>query len=70
MSLTLDNLFTLAALHVHEGRLDEGLDVLDRVLRLDPRYPGGWVFKAKVHRMRGEPDAAASASEIAERSSP
>lgn len=65
-----DALFTLAALHVNDGRLDEGLHVLDRVLRLDPDYPGAWVFKAKVHRLRGEPDAAARASERAERSSP
>ena len=65
-----DALFTLAALHVHEGRLGEGLLVLDRVLRLDPDYPGAWVFKAKVHRLRGEPDAAADASARAERSSP
>lgn len=56
-----DALFTLAALHVHAGRLDEGISVLDRVLRLDPRYPGAWIFKSKVHRMRGEGEAAATA---------
>jgi len=61
-----DALFTLAALHVNAGRLDDGLGVLDRVLRLDPRYPGGWIFKAKVHRMRGEREAAASANLMAE----
>lgn len=28
--------------------------MLDRVLRIDPDYPGAWFFKEKVHRMRGE----------------
>ena len=57
-----DALFTLAALRAYDGDLDEALPILDRVLRLDPGYPGAWVFKAKLHRMRGEPDKAASAS--------
>lgn len=61
-----DALFVLAALRVNEGRLDEGLTVLERVLVLDPRYPGAWTFKATLHRMRGEPNAALRARAKAE----
>ncbi len=56
-----DALFVLAALRVQAGRSDEGLSILDRVLLLDPDYPGAWFFKEKVHRMRGEASAADSA---------
>lgn len=53
-----DALFVLAALRARDGRLDEGMSLLDRVLVIDPGYPGAWFFKATIHRMRGEPDAA------------
>ncbi len=56
-----DALFVLAALRVQAGRSDEGLSILDRVLRIDPDYPGAWFFKEKVHRMRGEAEQAESA---------
>lgn len=65
-----DALFTLAALEANQGRLDEGLQILDRVLVLDPRYPGGWTFKATLHRMRGEAEAARRASKRAEEMEP
>jgi tetratricopeptide (TPR) repeat protein len=57
----VDALFVLAALNAKDGRLGEGIRILDRVLRLDPAYPGGWRFKAKLHRMRGEDEAERSA---------
>ena len=57
----MDALFVLAALRVQAGRSDEGLSILDRVLHIDPGYPGAWFFKEKVHRMRGEADEAESA---------
>ncbi len=57
----VDALFVLAALRVQAGRSDEGLSILDRVLVIDPDYPGAWFFKEKVHRMRGETDEAESA---------
>ncbi len=57
----LDALFVLAALRTQDGNVDEGLSILDRVLRMEPSYPGAWFFKEKLHRMRGEPDEAASA---------
>ena len=62
----VDALFVLAALHAHDGLLAEGITVLDRVLRLDPAYPGAWRFKATLHRMRGEDEAERSARARAE----
>jgi len=58
----VDALFVLAAIHANRGQLIEGVSVLDRVLRIDPAYPGGWIFKAKLHRMQGD-DRAASRAE-------
>lgn len=49
-----DALFVLAALRAQAGHADEGLSLLDRVLVIDPDYPGAWFFKEKLHRMRGE----------------
>src|SRR5437660_5480336 len=62
----VDALFVLAALHAHDGLVAEGITVLDRVLRLDPAYPGAWRFKATLHRMRGENEAGQSAWDRAE----
>jgi len=62
----VDALFVLSAIHAREGHVVQGLDVLDRVLRIDPKYPGGWVFKAKLHRLQGDPDAEARAERRAE----
>ena len=50
----VDALFVLAALRAQDGRPDEGILILDRVLGTDPRYPGVWFLKEKLHRMRGE----------------
>ncbi len=66
----VDALFTLAALRARDGKIDEGLSILDRVLRIDPRYPGGWIFKATLHQMRGERSQAESARRIGEASEP
>jgi tetratricopeptide (TPR) repeat protein len=49
-----DALFVLAALRAQEGHPEEGLTILDRLLVIDPDYPGAWFFKEKLHRMRGE----------------
>lgn len=49
-----DALFVLAALRAQDGHPEEGLTILDRVLTLQPDYPGAWFFKEKLHRMRGE----------------
>ncbi len=53
-----DALFVLAALRAQDGHPEEGLTILDRVLSLDPNYPGAWFFKEKLHRIRGEPGPA------------
>jgi len=66
----VDALFALAAIQAREGRLSEGLTILDHVLRLDPRYPGAWRFKATLHRMNGQSDAERSARERAENVEP
>ena len=50
----VDALFVLAALRVQDGDVKSGLTILDHVLRVDPRYPGAWRFKAKLHRMEGD----------------
>lgn len=62
----VDALFVLAALRVQDGNVEEGLTILDRVLRIDPRYPGAWRFKAKLHGMQGEDAAEKSAMRRAE----
>lgn len=62
----VDALFVLAALRAQEGYLEEGLKILDHVLRIDPRYPGVWRFKAKLHGMQGETAAEQSARARAE----
>ncbi len=62
----VDALFVLAALRAQEGYLEEGLTILDRVLRIDPRYPGAWRFKAKLHGMQGATAAEQSARRRAE----
>ncbi len=62
----VDALFVLAALRAQDGYPDEGLTILDRVLRIDPDYPGAWFFKEKLHRMRGEIRQAESARQRGE----
>lgn len=62
----VDALFVLAAIEARDGRLTEGITTLDHVLRLDPTYPGAWMFKAVLHRMNGDSDASRSARERAE----
>ena len=62
----VDALFVLAALRVMDGNVPEGLTILDQVLRLDPRYPGAWRFKASLHGRQGESAAEASARQKAD----
>jgi len=66
----VDALFVLAALRAQDGRLEEGLTILSRVLVIDPDDPGAWFFKEKLHRMRGERDAAETARRLGEASEP
>jgi hypothetical protein len=62
----IDALFVSSAMEAREGRVAEALTILDRVLRLDPAYPGGWRFKATLHRMNGEAEAERAAWDRAE----
>ena len=64
----VDALFVLAAMEVQEGRVVEGLRILDYVLHLAPAYPGGWRFKASLHRMTGDVEAEEAAWERADES--
>jgi cytochrome c-type biogenesis protein CcmH/NrfG len=57
----VDALFVLAALRAQEGHPEEGLAILERLLRIDANYPGAWFFKEKLHRMRGETPQAEAA---------
>ena len=64
-----DALFVLAALRAQDGHPEEGLTILDRVIALDPDYPGAWFFKEKLHRMCGDlrqAEAARTRAEAAE----
>lgn len=65
-----DALFVLAALKTQDGRVEEGMSILERVLVLDPAYPGAWFFKEKLHRMRGETEAAEAARDRGEATEP
>jgi hypothetical protein len=62
----VDALFVFAAMEAKEGRVTEGLTILDHVLRLAPAYPGGWRFKATLHRMNGDDNSERAARERAE----
>ncbi|HEY7589292.1 MAG TPA: hypothetical protein VIB49_11195 [Thermoplasmata archaeon] len=66
----VDALFVLAAIRTQDGHVGEGLSILNRVLVIDPSYPGAWFFKEKLHRMRGELDAADSARSRGEAAEP
>lgn len=66
----VDALFVLAALRLRDGDVDGGLSVLERVLRIDPRYPGAWIFKAKLHGIQGDAEAAEQARRNAEANEP
>ena len=66
----VDALFVLAALRLRDGDVGGGLSVLERVLRIDPRYPGAWIFKAKLHGLLGDREAAESARQSAEAHEP
>ncbi len=60
-----DALFVLAAFRAREGRFQESIDVLDRLVALNPRYPGVWRLMEKVHRLSGAPKKAAECRERA-----
>ena len=62
----VDALFVLAAIRVRGGKVAEGITILDHVLRIDPKYPGAWRFKATLHRMQGEADSERSAQRKAD----
>ena len=56
-----DALFVLAAIRAQDGAFEEGLSILDRVLVINPAYPGAWFFKEKLYRLNGQPERALEA---------
>jgi len=66
----VDALFVLAAIRVRGGKVAEGITILDQVLRIDPKYPGAWRFKATLHRMQGQAEAERSAERKADEVEP
>ena len=66
----VDALFVLAAIRVRGGKVAEGITILNQVLRIDPKYPGAWRFKATLHRMQGEDDAERTAQRKADEVEP
>lgn len=56
-----DALFTLGAYLALQGQHPEALELLNRLSKVDPTYPGLWWLKARVFRDMGELRAAKSA---------
>lgn len=52
------------------GQLDEGAELIDQALRLDPNLAWAWLFSGWVKVWRGEPEAAIEDIEHANRLSP
>lgn len=61
----LDALFVLAAIRVSEGRFQESIEVLDRLVGLNPQYPGVWWLREKVYALSGAPEKAAQSRDRA-----
>lgn len=61
-----DALFVLAAFRATEGRFDESIGVIDRLVAINPRYPGLWRLKAKVYVLSGDPAKAEACEERAD----
>ncbi|MFQ5986013.1 MAG: tetratricopeptide repeat protein, partial [Thermoplasmata archaeon] len=64
-----DALFTLGAYLALQGQPLEAQELLHRLTKLDPRYPGLWWLKARVFRDMGNLKAAKSAVGTALRAS-
>ena len=64
-----DALFTLGSYLALQGQHPEALELLHRLTKLDPKYPGLWWLKARVFREMGKLKAARSAVGTALRSS-
>jgi tetratricopeptide (TPR) repeat protein len=64
-----DALFTLGSYLALQGQHPEALELLHRLTKLDPKYPGLWWLKARVFRDIGKLKAARSAVGTALRSS-
>jgi len=61
----LDALFAKAATLARAGRWEAALASLNDVTRIEVRYPGVWVLKAKLYEQLGKPKIAASCRERA-----
>jgi len=64
-SRNLDALFAKGAALAQMERYEEAIRALNGVTRLEPRYPGVWLLKAKVYGHLGKPKMAESCRERA-----
>ena len=60
-----DALFVLAAIRASEGRYQESIEVLDRLVGLNPRYPGVWWLQERVYTLLGAFEKAAQSRDRA-----
>ncbi len=61
----IDALFVKGATYEKIGNHEGAIEVLDRLTDLDPRYPGVWILKAKVHARMGDRESAIKCREMA-----
>ncbi|MCK4456956.1 MAG: lamin tail domain-containing protein, partial [Thermoplasmata archaeon] len=61
----IDALFVKGATYEKIGNHERSLEALDRLTDLDPRYPGVWILKAKIHARLGDRESAIKCREMA-----
>ncbi|MFQ6107597.1 MAG: ATPase domain-containing protein, partial [Thermoplasmata archaeon] len=60
-----DALFVKGATYEKIGNHSRAIEILNRLTELDPRYPGVWILKAKIHARLGDKENAAKCREMA-----
>jgi len=53
-----DALFACAAYLASEHRMKEAIDLLNDLVKIAPRYPGLWRFRARLYQEMGDSDLA------------
>ncbi|MCJ2562593.1 MAG: lamin tail domain-containing protein [Candidatus Thermoplasmatota archaeon] len=61
----IDALFVKGATYEKIGNHERAIEALNRLTDLDPRYPGVWILKAKVHARMGDRESAIKCREMA-----
>ncbi|MCK4455433.1 MAG: tetratricopeptide repeat protein, partial [Thermoplasmata archaeon] len=60
-----DALFVKGATYEKIGNHERAVKTLNRLTDLDPRYPGVWILKAKIHARMGDRESAIKCREMA-----